>query len=57
MNGSVLKNACNSEDGGWSNLLMSVLDGLHEILGGVIDARNEFSEALSVSGPLNNDFL
>lgn len=54
---SVLKNASNSEDSRWCDLLMTVLNGLHEIVGGVIDARNKFSEALSVGGPLDNDLL
>jgi hypothetical protein len=53
----ILKNAGNSKDSGWCNLFVTVLNGLHEIIGGVIDAGNKFSEALSVGGPLDDDLL
>ena len=36
---------------------MAVLNGLHEIIGSVINARNELSETLSIGSPLDNDLL
>lgn len=55
--GNLLEDASNSKDGGWCNLLVTILNGLHEIVGSVIDASDELSEALSVGSPLDNDLL
>ena len=54
---SVLKYTSHSEDGRWSYLLMTSLYGSHEIVRGVIDAREEISKTFSVGSPLNNDFI
>jgi hypothetical protein len=55
--GSLFENAGNSKDSRWSNLLMTVLDGLHEIVGSVIDASDKLSKALSVGSPLDDDLV
>ena len=52
-----LKDRCNSENGGRSDLGMAVLDCLHEVISGVVDARNELGETLGVGGPLNDDLV
>ncbi len=54
---NLVKDTCDSEDGGWSNLLVSGLDGLHEVLGGVVDTWDELSEALGVGSPEDNDLV
>lgn len=46
-----------SEHGGRSNFLMAGLDGVDEVVRGVIDADDEFCETLGVGGPLNDDLL
>ena len=54
---NLLENASNRKDSGWCNFLVTILNCLHEIVGSVIDARDELSETLSVGGPLDNDLL
>jgi hypothetical protein len=54
---SILENRSDSKDGGWCNLFMTILNGLHEIVCSIIDARNEVRETLSVGCPLDNDLL
>jgi hypothetical protein len=54
---NALKDGCDSKDGRWSNLLVALLNGLHEVLRGVIDAGQDLSEAFSVSSPLNDNLL
>ena len=54
---SILKNASNGKNSGRCDFFMSVLNGLQEIVGSVVDTGDELREALSVSCPLNNDFL
>lgn len=53
----VVEDTGDSEDGGRSNLLVSVSDGLEQVVGGVVDARDELSEALSVGSPHDNDLV
>jgi hypothetical protein len=55
--GNTLKNTSYGEDSGGGNLLVTVLDCLHEILGSVIDTRDKISKTLSVGSPLNNDLV
>jgi len=52
-----LEDTGNSEDSGWGNLLMSVLNGLQEVVGGVVDTINQLSKALGVGSPLDNDLV
>ena len=54
---SILENAGNSKDGRWCNLLMAVLNSLHEIVSGIVDTGDEFSETLSVGSPLDDNLL
>ena len=54
---STLKDRGNRKNGGRSDLGVTILDGLHEVIGSVVDARNELSESLSVCGPLNDDLV
>jgi hypothetical protein len=55
--GSTFENTSDSEDGGRSNLLMSTLDGVDEVVGSVVDAGLEVGETLGVGGPQDNDLL
>ena len=54
---STFKDRSNSENGGRSDFLMAILNCLHEVISGVVDAWNELCETLSVGGPLNNDLV
>lgn len=53
----VVEDTGDSKDGGRSNLLVSVSDGLQQVVGSVVDARDELSEALSVGSPHDNDLV
>jgi hypothetical protein len=53
----VVEDTGNGEDGGRSNLLVSVSDGLQQVVGSVVDARDELSKALSVGSPHDNDLV
>jgi hypothetical protein len=55
--GNALEDACHSKNSGWSNFLVTVLNCFHEVLGSIIDTRDEISKALSVGSPLNNDLV
>ena len=54
---NLVENTSDSEDGGWGNLLVSLGDGLEEVLGGVVDTWNELSKALGVGGPEDDDLV
>lgn len=54
---STLEDTGNSEDSGWGNLLVSVLNGLHEVVGSIIDTSDQLSKALGVGSPLNDDLV
>jgi hypothetical protein len=54
---NAFKNRGNSEDSGWSNLLVTIFDGLHQVLSSIVDTSDEVSKALGVGSPLNNDLL
>ena len=49
--GLVLEDGGDSEDGGGGNLRVGVLDGVQEVIGGVVDARDDIGVALGVGGP------
>lgn len=53
----VLECACNGEDGRWGDFFVAGFDRLHQVLGCVVDARNDICESLSVSSPQDNDFV
>ena len=55
--GSALKDASNGEDGGGGDLLMAGLDGLEEVVGGVVDAVNQVGVTLGVGSPEDNDLV
>lgn len=55
--GGSLKNTGNSKDGGGGDFLMSLLNGLEEIVSSVIDTRNDVGISLRVGSPHNNDLV
>jgi hypothetical protein len=54
---STLEDGSNGKDGRWCNFFVSVFNGLHEVLGSIVDALDELGETLSVGGPLNDDLV
>lgn len=55
--GNTFKNRCNSKDGRWGDLLVSVFDSLEQILGSVVHTIDEVRKTLGVGSPLNNDLI
>lgn len=55
--GSALEDTGNSENGGGRNLLVTLLDGLEQVVGRVVDARDKVGVALRVGGPHDNDLV
>jgi hypothetical protein len=55
--GGTFKDTGDGKDGGRSNLLVTALDSLQEVVSSVVDAVDELSKSLGVSGPLNDDLL
>lgn len=53
----MLKGARNGEDGRRGDLFVASFDRLHQVLGSVVDARNEVCKSLSVGSPQHNDFI
>lgn len=54
---SILKDGGNGKYSGWRHLLMTFLDGLNNVVGGVVDARQEVGIAFSVGGPEDNHLV
>ena len=55
--GSALENAGNREDGGGGDLLVTGLNGLEEVVGGVVDALNQLGVTLGVGSPEDDDLV
>jgi len=53
--GLVLEDGSNSKEGGRRNLGVRSLDGVEEVIGGVVNTRDDVAVALSVGGPEDND--
>jgi hypothetical protein len=51
------KDGSNGEDGGWCNLLVTLLNCLQQVLGSIVDTIDEIGETLGVGSPLNNDLI
>jgi hypothetical protein len=54
---NALKDGCDREDGGRSDLFMAGLDGLQQVVGSVVDTLEKFGEALGVGSPLYDDLV
>ena len=54
---SVLENASDSKDGAGRDLLVTGLDGLHQVVGGVVDAGDDVGVALCVGSPEHDDLV
>ena len=54
---SILQNRSHGEDSGWSNFQMTSLDGVEEVVRGVVDARDDVGVTLSVGSPHDNDLV
>lgn len=54
---SILEDASNSEDGGWGNFLVSILNGLQEVVRSVVDTFNQLGETLGVGSPEDDDLV
>jgi len=52
-----LQDGGDGKDGRGRDLLVAVLDGVQEVVSGVVDALNDAGIALSVGGPQNNDLV
>jgi hypothetical protein len=52
-----LEDATDCKDGRRRNFGMALLDALQEIVGGIVNARNDVGIALGVSGPHDDDFV
>jgi len=55
--GDAFQDTGNGKDSGGRDLLMAILDSLEQIVGSVVDALEDFGEALSIGGPLYNDLV
>lgn len=55
--GCVLQNTGHGKDSRRRNLLVTLFDGLQQVLGRVVDARDDVGVALGVGGPQNNDLV
>jgi hypothetical protein len=55
--GGLLEDASNGEDSGWGDFLVTRLDGVEQVVSGVIDAFDDVGIALSVGSPLYNDLI
>lgn len=55
--GSTLENAGNGEDGGRGDLLEAGLNGLEEVVSGVVDAVNQVGVTLGVGSPEDNNLV
>lgn len=53
----LLKDTGNSEDGGRRDFLVTVLDGLQEVLSGIIDTLDDVGVTLGVGSPEDNDLV
>ena len=54
---SILEDGSNSEHGGWGDLLVARLDGLEQVLSGVVDALDDVGITLGVGSPLDNNLV
>lgn len=54
---NLVKNASDGKHGGRSDLLMTILDGIKEIVGGIIEAIDDISVTLGVGSPEDNDLI
>lgn len=55
--GRALEYASHGEDGGGGDLLVAGLDSLEEVVGRVVDARDDVGITLGVGGPEDNDLV
>jgi hypothetical protein len=55
--GDTFEDAGYSEDGGGGDLFVAGLNGLEEVVGGVVDAFEDLCEALGVGSPLDDYFV
>jgi hypothetical protein len=55
--GDIFKDRSNGEDGRGRNLFVTCLDCLEKVVSGVVYTLDEFSEALGVGSPLDNDLV
>lgn len=55
--GSVLLNASHSEDCGWRDFFVTFLDSLEQVVGSVVDTKDDVGVALRISSPLDDDLV
>mmetsp|Transcript_16408 Transcript_16408/g.39050 ORF Transcript_16408/g.39050 Transcript_16408/m.39050 type:complete len:306 (+) Transcript_16408:675-1592(+) len=55
--GAALEDGGDGEDVRRSDLLMGIADGLQDVVGGVVHARDDLAEALGVRAPHDNDLV
>jgi hypothetical protein len=55
--GCVFQNACDREDSRRGDLLVSRFDRLEQVVGSIIDSRNDVGIAFGVRSPEDNDFV
>ena len=53
----LLQDRCNSKNGGRRNLLVTLIDSLQKVIGGIVDTRNDIGVTLSVGGPHDDDLV